>query len=328
MRDVTVIGAGPAGLAAAFWAGMREASVRVVDALPAIGGQLTALYPEKPIYDVVSQPRVLARELVERHAEQTLDQVDVELLLSTTITGMRRADDRLVLETSDGRALETRAVVLAVGHGAVEPRSLPELDLHDWVGRGVAYVVPPKEQLRGKRVVLVGGGDSAVDWALDLIGVAAEVHLVHRRERFRALDASVSRLRAAVMGSQVVLHAPKKLPSVVGGDRVEAVVLDDGSQIACDWLLPQLGFTSSLDAFAGWGLELGRGGIVVDPATMATSVPGVWACGDAAAFGGKLKLIATGYGEAATAIAQAVRSFRPEEQLQPSYSTDTGVPAR
>lgn len=328
MRDLTIIGAGPAGLSAAFWAGMRGASAQIVDALPEVGGQLTALYPEKPVYDVPGHPAILAKELVARHRRQTLEQFDVPLHLGTTAERLAWEEDGdvVVVGCDDGTELRSRALIVAAGHGAMEPRTLPELDVSRWEGRGVSHVVPAKEALDGRRVVVVGGGDSACDWALDLVGSAAgPVHLVHRRERFRALEASVERLRSAAADGDVVLHVPARPAEVVGDDRVEAVRLDDGTLLACDELLLQLGFRTSLGALAGWGLTIERGSVRVDPRG-ATGLPRVWACGDVTAWDGKLKLIATGYGEAATAVAQAVAAIRPGERLQPAYSTDTGVP--
>jgi ferredoxin/flavodoxin---NADP+ reductase len=295
VRDVTVIGAGPVGLSAAFWAGMREASVQIVEALPQIGGQLTALYPDKPIYDVPGHPFVLARVLVELHRRQTLEQFDVPVHLETTAVGLRDEGEHLVLETDRGE-LQTRTLIVAAGHGRIEPRTLPELD-------GVSYLPPSPASLAGKRVVIVGGGDSACDWALLLQDVAAEVHLVHRRERFRALEKTVRELHE----SSVALHVPATIARRTG----DGVELSDGTFIACDAVVPQLGFRAALGPVADW-----------------MAMPRVWACGDVASYEGKLKLIASGYAEAATAVAQAVKLLRPEMPLQPGYSTDTGVPGQ
>jgi ferredoxin/flavodoxin---NADP+ reductase len=310
VRDITVIGAGPVGLSAAFWAGMREASVQIVDALPEIGGQLTALYPEKPIYDVPGHPVLLARELVELHRRQ-IEPFDVPLHLSTTVEGITLRDDHAVLHTSSGD-LPTRTVIVAAGHGEMRPRSLPELDRP-----GVAVVMPPPASLADKTVVVVGGGDSAVDASLLAADHASHVHLVHRRERFRALESSVSKLLAS---PRISVHTPRRVVEVAGNGAIEGVMLDDGSSLPCDEVLLQLGFRSSLGPLAGWGFDVSR--------DMRTSVDRVWACGDVTAYDGKLKLIAVGYAEAATAVAQAVRFLRPETPLQPGYSTDTGIPGR
>jgi len=324
--DITILGAGPAGLAAAFWAGMREASARIVDALPAVGGQLTALYPEKWIYDVVGHRRILARELVEELTAQSVGQFGTPVLLGTTAHAITHEPDRLVLRTSAGD-LATRTVVVAGGHGAVEPRRLPaaDADLAPWEGAGVQYVVGAKAELAGRRVVIVGGGDSALDWVLDLLGTAATVTLVHRRERFRAHEATVAAVRRAAEEGRAGLRVPARVVGVRGTGRVEAVELDTGEVLPCDVLLPQLGHVTRLGPLEDWGLELDRGSIVVD-GLMRTSLDRVWACGDVTTFPGKLKLIATGFGEAAVAVAQAVHHLRPGTSLQPAYSTDTGVP--
>jgi ferredoxin/flavodoxin---NADP+ reductase len=332
IRDITVIGAGPVGLSAAFWAGMREASVRIVDSLPAIGGQCTALYPEKPIYDVLGHPRILASELVERLRAQSLGQFDVPVHLDTTAHDIGWDGDVVTLHTDRG-PLRSRTVIVAGGHGAFEPRRLPasDADVTPWEGRGAQYLVTDREALAGKRVVVVGGGDSALDWAVDLADTAAHVTLVHRRERYRAHEATVARVKEEAARGRVDLKVPYVIRGVHGDGAVESVDLARAGEdavaerIACDALLLQLGFATRLGPLEHWGFELERGAIRVD-ALMHTSLERVWACGDLAGFDGKLKLIATGFGEAAIAVSQAVHAIRPQTRLQPGYSTDTGVP--
>jgi thioredoxin reductase (NADPH) len=333
LRDITIVGAGPVGLATAFWAGMREASARIVESLPELGGQCTALYPEKWIFDVPGHPRLRARELVERLREQALGQFDVPVHLATTARSFAFEDGIATLETDAG-PLRSRAVIVAGGHGAFEPRKLPasDADASPWEGRGVHYVISDPARLAGQRVVIVGGGDSALDWVLNLAGVAAHVTLVHRRERWRAHEVTVAAVMREVEAGRVDLRVPRVVAAIEGTEHLEAVELrpaggaeGEPERIACDALLPQLGFITKLGPLEHWGLELHKGSIVVDP-QMRTSLEGVWACGDVATFDGKLKLIATGFGEAATAVAGAVRSFRPQERLQPGYSTNTGVP--
>jgi thioredoxin reductase (NADPH) len=330
IRDITIIGAGPVGLAAAFWAGMREASARIVDSLPEIGGQLTALYPEKWIYDVPGHPRILAKDLVERHREQTLDQFDVPVHLETTAKTVSWEDDGIVLHTDRGD-LRSRTAIVAGGHGAFEPKRLPGYDMSAWEGRGAYYVVPDKARLAGRRVLVVGGGDSACDWALALLDTAARVGLVHRRDRFRAHEATVRQVMDAHAAGRLDLHVPFQIRDVRGNGSVEGVTLfrsDDDARtldVAADAIVLQLGFRTALGPLANWGFEIERGAIRVDP-LMATSLDRVWACGDVTTFDGKLKLLATGYAEAAIAVAQAIRLIRPEMRLQPAYSTNSGVP--
>jgi thioredoxin reductase (NADPH) len=325
--DITILGAGPAGLTAAFWAGMRQASAQLVDALPELGGQLTALYPEKWIFDVPGRPRILARELVEALAAQSIGQFGTPTHLGTTALALTHADDGTLTLHTDRGDLRTRTLIVAAGHGAVEPRTLPagDVDVTPWLGRGAQYVVASKDELAGRRVVIVGGGDSALDWVTNLVGVAAHVTLVHRRDRFRAHEATVAEVRRAADAGRVDLRTPRVVAAIHGGDRMEAVELDDGEVVPCDALLLQLGFVTRLGPLGDWGLELDGGSIVVDP-QMRTSLERVYACGDVTAFDGKLKLIATGFGEAAVAVSQAVRAIRPDERLQPGYSTNTGVP--
>ncbi len=334
IRDITVIGAGPVGLSTAFWAGMREASSRIIDSLPEIGGQLTTLYPEKWIFDVPGHPKILARDLVERHREQTLEQFDVPVHLETTaerITWEGEGEERVVVLHTDRGELRSRTVIVAGGHGAFEPKKLPGYDLTPWEGRGAHYLVGEKRQFEGKRVVIIGGGDSACDWVVNLMDTAERVALVHRRDGFRAHEATVKEVMDAHGAGHIDLHVPYQVKEVTGNGSVESIRLfhsDDETQeveIACDAILLQLGFKTQLGPLKEWGFAIEKGAIQVDP-LFATSLERVWACGDITTFDGKLKLIATGYAEAAIAVAQAVHLLRPEMKIQPKYSTNTGVP--
>jgi thioredoxin reductase len=334
VRDITVIGAGPVGLSTAFWAGMREASARIVDSLPEIGGQLTTLYPEKWIFDVPGHPRILARDLVELHRRQTLEQFDVPVHLATTaesISWEGEGAERLVVLHTDRGELRSRTVIIAGGHGAFEPKRLPGYDLTPWEGRGAHYVVGEKREFEGKRVVVIGGGDSACDWVVNLLDTAERVALVHRREGFRAHEATVKQVMDAAGAGRIDLHVPYQVKEVVGNGVVEGVRLFHSADVSreievpCDAILLQLGFKTQLGPLKDWGFEIEKGSIKVD-SVFATSLERVWACGDITTFEGKLKLIATGYAEAAIAVAQAVHHIRPEMKLQPKYSTNTGVP--
>ena len=334
IRDVTVIGAGPVGMCTAFWAGMREASARVIDSLPELGGQLTTLYPEKWIFDVPGHPRVLARDLVELLRAQALEQFDVPVHLRTTtstISWEGSGEDRVVVLHTDRGELRSRTVIVAGGHGAFEPKKLPGFDLTPWEGRGVHYIVGEKSVFEGKRVMIVGGGDSACDWVINLLDVASSVSLVHRRERFRAHELTVGQVLEAEQRGDVAIHVPFQIREVYGNGNVERVRLfhsqDEAHEIEVevDAILLQLGFKTALGPLEDWGFEVVKGAIVVDQ-LMQTSLERVWACGDIATFDGKLKLIATGFAESAIAVAQAVHEIRPEVRIQPGYSTNTGVP--
>jgi thioredoxin reductase len=330
IRDVTVIGAGPVGLSAAFWAGMREASSRIIDSLPELGGQLTTLYPEKWIFDVPGHPRVLAKDLVEKMREQTLKQFDVPVHLETTAERISWEDDAVVLHTTRGD-LRSRTVIIAGGHGAFEPKKLPGYDMAPWEGKGAHYLVTEKSEFEGKRVLIVGGGDSACDWVVNLLDVAERVALVHRREGFRAHEATVAQVMNAHERGDIDLHVPFQIRDIEGNGRIERVTLfhseDEANEVELeiDAVLLQLGFKTALGPLKQWGLDVEKGALVVDP-LMKTNLDRVWACGDITTFDGKLKLIATGFGEAAIAVAQAVHHIRPDMKIQPKYSTNTGVP--
>ena len=330
VRDITVIGAGPVGLSAAFWAGMREASSRIVDSLPEIGGQLTTLYPEKWIFDVPGHPRILAKELVELHREQTLEQFDVPVHLETTAERISWQEDCVVLHTDRGD-LRSRTVIVAGGHGAFEPKKLPGYDMSAWEGRGAHYLVSDKSEFAGKRVLIVGGGDSACDWVVNLLEVAERISLVHRREGFRAHEATVREVMEARASGRVDVLVPYQIREVRGNGTVEGVTLfhsEDDSEtldVPVDAILLQLGFKTALGPLKDWGFDIEKGAIKVDH-LLRTSLDRVWACGDITTFEGKLKLIATGYAEAAIAVSQAVHHIRPEMKIQPKYSTNTGVP--
>jgi ferredoxin/flavodoxin---NADP+ reductase len=334
IRDVTVIGAGPVGMCTAFWAGMREATSRVIDSLPELGGQLTTLYPEKWIFDVPGHPRVLARDLVEMLRVQSLEQFDVPAHLNTTaetISWEGEGEDRVVVLHTDHGDLRSRTVIIAGGHGAFEPKKLPGFDMTPWEGRGAHYIVGEKSVFAGKRVLIVGGGDSACDWVVNLLDTASEVRLVHRREGFRAHELTVGQVLEAAERGDVMLHVPFQIKEVYGDGSIERVRLFHSEQqeqeleIEVDAILLQLGFKTALGPLKDWGFEVIKGAIAVDQ-VMKTSLERVWACGDITTFDGKLKLIATGFAESAVAVAQAVHEIRPDTKIQPKYSTNTGVP--
>jgi ferredoxin/flavodoxin---NADP+ reductase len=336
VRDITIIGAGPVGLITAFWAGMREASSRVIDSLPDLGGQLITLYPEKWIYDVPGYPRIIAKDLVEELRKQSLEQFDVPVYLETTADRVEYEPDpedperqilRLVTDRGD---LLTRTIIIAGGHGAFEPKKLPGYDMSPWEGKGAHYLVSEKSEFAGKRVLIVGGGDSACDWTLNLLDTASEITLVHRRDAFRAHEVTCNEIHQAAEAGKVDLRTPYQIKDVSGNGRIEQVTLfhsetEEEVEVPCDAVLLQLGFKTALGPLKEWPLEVEKGSIVVDQ-VMKTSMDAVWAAGDITIFEGKLKLIATGFAEAAIAVAQAVHHIRPETKIQPKYSTNTCVP--
>lgn len=329
--DVTIIGAGPVGLAAAYYAGHRDASVRIIESLEQLGGQVAAVYPEKHVYDVAGHPKVLGQALVDLCVEQGL-QFGADVHLGLEVAGLERVsqngDELLALSTHSGETFLTRTIIVTAGHGAFEPRKLPIEDIDDWQGHGLYYFVRRKDVFSGKSCVIVGGGDSALDWTLGLQDTAGlPIALVHRRERFRALETSVNEARRLEGEGKVRIHVPCEVRELHGDGALEAVTIEDtGSgerfQVECEALITLLGFHSHLGSIAEWGCELhGKKQIVVEPTTMETTLPGVYAAGDVAGYDSKITLISIGFGEAAIAANNAIAAIRGEK-VQPKYSTD------
>jgi thioredoxin reductase len=330
LTDLTIIGAGPTGLFAAFYAGMRSMSARLVDALPELGGQLLALYPEKYIFDVAGFPKILAKDLVRNLAEQAT-QFHPDLRLNQRVVSLEEDGGHFTLVTETDR-FPTRAILIAAGIGAFSPRRLPAPSAAEWYERGIFDRVTDPQRFRGQRVLIVGGGDSAFDWAHHLVDVADSVTLIHRSDRFRAHDATVRAVRAAVEAGagRVAIRAFHEVVSVHGenGHVVSAVIRDmkakAESALDVDAILPQLGFVSDLGPIAHWGLNLERHEIVVS-STMGTGRPGIYAAGDVTTYPGKLKLIATGFGEASTAVNQAAHWLYPEKKIDPGHSSNMAL---
>ena len=332
--DVCIIGAGPVGLFAVFECGMARMRCHVVDTLAAIGGQCVALYPEKPIYDIPGYPRIDAGELIDRLAEQAAPFAPT-YHLDQRVERLARVGGRWHVETSAGMRLDCAAVVIAAGVGAFGPNRPPLEGLETFEASGaVRYMVARRDELRDKRVVIAGGGDSAVDWALSLAEVAAHVAVVHRRAKFRAAPESVARLHELADSAKLALVTPFQLAGLDGeaDGRLRGVTVQslDGEtrRLAADVLLPFFGLAMALGPIAEWGLNLDHNHIVVDPATCETSSPGVYAIGDIARYPGKLKLILSGFSEAAMAARSAFALARPDEVLHFEYSTVTGVPGQ
>jgi thioredoxin reductase (NADPH) len=321
--DVLIVGAGPSGLYAAYYAGFRGLSTAIIDALPEPGGQITALYPEKQIYDVAGFPAVKGKDLVEALVAQAAPFTPTYLLGEQAV-GFSAADDHVVVTTASGVAVRAGAVIVTGGIGTFTPRPLPGGD--EWVGRGLEYIVPTYEPYAGKDVVVVGGGDSAVDWALGLEGVASSVKLVHRRDEFRAHAHSVKLLR----DSSVDIVTSVAPVSINGTDFVESVTVrhvktKETFEIQTHTIVAALGFTADISPLEAWGLAVQERHIVVDT-TMATNLPRVFAAGDITEYGGKVRLISVGFGEAATAVCNAATVIDPSATVFPGHSTE-GAPA-
>ena len=331
--DVAIIGAGPVGLFAVFECGMLGMRAHVIDALDMLGGQCAALYPEKPIYDIPGHPRIDAAALVDKLAEQAAPfhptyhlAQQVERLAALPQGGFR-------LETSLGTVIEARAVIVAAGVGAFGPTRPPLAGIERFEGKSVFYLVKRREDFRGKRVVIAGGGDSAVDWALSLAEVSAQVMVIHRRAKFRAAPESAARLQQLAASGAIELVTPFQLHGLEGEDgALTAVIVADLAgktrRLPTDVLLPFFGLSMNLGPIAEWGLALERHHVAVDPATSQSSLPGVFAIGDIAQYPGKLKLILSGFAESALAAHAIFPLVRPGEALHFEYSTTKGVPGR
>lgn len=345
--DVAIIGAGPVGLFAVFECGMLQLGCHVVDALDAPGGQCSALYPEKPIFDIPGYPRIQAAELVERlseqaapfrpvyHLGQRVDRLEPCRLSPPGAKPGEEPVDGWRLVTSKGTVIEAGAVIIAAGVGAFGPNRPPLQGIEAYEGRGegqgVHYFIAKPESLRGKRIVIAGGGDSALDWSILLAELADKLYVIHRRERFRGAPDSVAKLHALAEAGRLELVVPYQLDSLEGQDgKLEAVVvrdLDGGRrQLEADVLLPFFGLSMNLGPIAEWGLALDKHLIVVDPVSGATDRPGIYAVGDIATYPNKLKLILCGFSEAALAAHAIRRRLHPHEELHWEYSTTKGVP--
>ena len=328
--DIAVIGAGPVGLFAIFEAGMLKMRCQVIDALDSTGGQCTALYPEKPIYDIPGHPAIAAADLIDRLVEQAAPFAPV-YHLGQQVETLTPIDGGFRLTTSAGLTLEAKAVFIAGGCGAFGPNRPPLAGIESYEGKSLFYFIKRKDELRGKRVVIAGGGDSAVDWAIALAGTAAQVSVVHRRDKFRAAPESARRLQDLAKSGAIELVVPYQLDGLEGANgQLSAVLVKDldgkTRHLAADVLLPFFGLSMTLGPIAKWGLNLERNHIAVAPSTCATSVPGIFAIGDIANYPGKLKLILSGFAEAALAAHAAYPLVHPGEALHFEYSTTSGVP--
>jgi thioredoxin reductase len=329
--DITILGAGPTGLACAYYAGHRDASVRIVESLEQLGGQVAATYPEKHVYDVAGHPKILGQKLVDMCAEQGL-QYGAEVILGEEAKTLESIDENgeelFALTTAKGGPYLSRALIVTAGHGAFEPRKLGVDDIDRWEGKGLHYFVRQKEVFKDKACVIVGGGDSALDWTLGLQDTArAPIALVHRRDRFRALESSLNEAKKLEAEGRVRILTPHEVREVHGDGSIQAVSIENTTtgeveRVDCEALITLLGFHSHLGAIAEWGIELeGKRQLKVDPMTMETNLPRIYAAGDVAGYPGKITLITIGMGEAAIAANNAIAHIRGEK-VQPKYSTD------
>ena len=325
--DITIIGGGPTGLYGSFYAGMRGVSARIIDVLPELGGQLTALYPEKDVFDVAGFPRVLAKDLARELVTQGL-QFDAEVCLEERVLELNPGNGGFDLRTNKGPR-PTRTVVIAGGKGAFKSRTLRVPGWDEFLNRGLVTNVKEPEMFRGKRVLLVGGGDSAFDWSWALREIAGELTHIHRTDRYRAHESTVAQVEGAHERGELELRTFCTVTEIHGSDRVEAATIQhtktkETERIEVDDVIALIGFVPNIGPISEWGLELQKRCIVVD-SRMRTNIPGVYAAGDIATYDGKLELISTGFGEAAIAVNNAVHHIDPTAKVNPGHSTDYKV---
>lgn len=328
IKDITIVGGGPTGLFAAFYAGMRGLSTTIVDSLPELGGQLTALYPEKYIFDVGGFPKILAKDLAKDLIEQAM-QFGPDLVLDEEVRDVVRENEGMLRLDCSGGSYRTRTLVIAGGKGAFEPQRLDVPGYDEFLGRGVHYAVKDPQAYVGRKVLIVGGGDSALDWTLILKDKTEHLVLAHRRGRFRAHELSVERLYRAEAEGEIELRLFHEVSEIRGNGKVESAVLvnnrtKDEVTMDFDAVLTFLGFKPDLGPIASWGVELNRNRIIVSQ-LMETNLPGIFAAGDIVEYEGKLDLIASGFAEAAIAVNNAVRRVDPSARVNPGHSTSLKI---
>lgn len=318
--DITIIGGGPTGLFTAFYGGMRQASVKIIESLPQLGGQLSALYPEKYIYDVAGFPKVRAQELVNNLKEQ-MDQFKPAVALEQAVEKVEKQADGVFRLTTNSEVHYSKTIIITAGNGAFKPRKIELENAEQFEQTNLHYFVDDMNKFKGRKVLVCGGGDSAVDWSLMLEPIAEKVTLTHRRDKFRAHEHSVENLH----NSSVDIKTPYVPVEFVGDDRITQVVLENtkGEEktiVDVDDVIVNFGFVSSLGPIKEWDLDLEKNAIVVN-SKQETNIPGIYAAGDVCTYDGKVKLIVAGFGEGPTAVNNAKAYIDPKARLQPMHST-------
>lgn len=327
--DIIIIGAGPTGLFAVFEAGLLKLKCHIIDGLPQPGGQLTELYPKKPIFDIPGYPSVGAAELIDNLMEQ-IKQFQPGFTLNEVAESIEKQEDgTFIVTTNKGTKHHGKAVAIAGGLGSFEPRK-PELEnLTFYEDKGVEYFVKKPEMFAGKKIVIAGGGDSALDWSIYLADIAAEVYLVHRRNEFRGALDSVEKVQALKDQGKIKLVTPAEIVELKGTTKLEAVVVDrEGTreEVFCDYFIPLFGLTPKLGPIADWGLEIEKNAIKVNNALdYQTNIPGIYAIGDINTYPGKLKLILCGFHEATLMCQSVYNMLNPGKKYVLKYTTVSGI---
>lgn len=327
--DILIIGAGPCGLFTVFEAGLLNLKCHLVDSLGGPGGQLNEIYPKKPIYDIPGYPEILASDLVNNLIKQ-IEPFKPNFTFGETATLIKKLENHsFEVTTNKGTVLEAPVVAIAGGLGSFEPRK-PNIDkIEDFEDRGIDYIIRDPEKYRNKHLVISGGGDSALDWALYLVNVAASVTLVHRRTEFRGAPESVQKLLAYVHENKIQLLTESEVFELDGENKLERVVIktptSDMLTLSCDYFIPLFGLTPKLGPIAEWGLNLDKNAIVVNTTDFGTNIDGIFAIGDVNTYPGKLKLILCGFHEAALMVQSAFKIVNGGKKPSFKYTTVTGI---
>ncbi len=326
--DVLIIGAGPVGLFSVFEAGLLKLSCHLVDSLAQPGGQLSEIYPKKPIYDIPGYPSVMAQELVDNLLEQIKPFRPGFTLGERVESITRQEDDSFIVITNKDTVFQTSVIAIAAGLGSFEPRKPPIAAITDYEDNGVDYIIREPSKYQGQKVVISGGGDSALDWTIELSKIAREVTLVHRRNSFRGAPDSVSKVQYLAQENKINLITEAEVTDLRGDGVLEAVQIslpDKDMWLDTDYFIPLFGLSPKLGPIADWGLNVSKNAIEVDTYDYSTNVPGVYAIGDINTYPGKLKLILCGFHEGTLMMQSAFKRIYPDQKLSFKYTTVTGI---
>lgn len=327
--DILIIGAGPTGLFAVFEAGLLKLKCHLIDSLPMPGGQCAEIYPKKPIYDIPSHPEIMAGDLIKNLEDQIAPFQPGYTLGESAVSIEKTDDEQFIVTTDQGTKHQAPVVAIAGGLGTFEPRKPPLENLESYENKGVNYIIKDPEYYRNKKVVIAGGGDSALDWTIFLENVASSVTLVHRRNEFRGALDSVDKVQDLKNEGRINLITPAEVTALEGKNKLEALtVTQEGTstKLECDYFIPLFGLTPKLGPIANWGLEIEKNAIKVDNSLdYQTNIPGIYAIGDVNTYPGKLKLILCGFHEATLMCQSAFNRIFPDKRNVLKYTTVSGV---
>ncbi len=326
--DIIIIGAGPCGLFTVFEAGLLKLKCHLIDALPQVGGQLSEIYPKKPIYDIPGYPSILAGELVSNLMEQ-IAPFNPDFTLGERAESITQDEAGIFTLTSNkGTQISAPVVVIAGGLGSFEPRKPPLEGISNYEDKGVDYMVRDPEKYRGKKILIAGGGDSALDWTIELADIAERITMIHRRTSFRGALDSVEKVTALAKANKIDLITEAQAIGIQGSDTLESITIKTKEQeyaLAVDYFIPLFGLTPKLGPIADWGLGIERSAVKVDTLDYSTSTKGIYAIGDINTYPGKLKLILCGFHEATLMVQSAFKLIYPDQKLSFKYTTVTGI---